>query len=635
MSVLKLMVDKNYWKVPGILSMLLFVVIPIMSVADDSEPADLDKRYVRYYLDYMVNDDLTHVQRIEVAKKVLKESAVKSMKKTSISFSTSIQEAEVLEAYTLKPDGRRIDAPKTNFQVRTNKGAKENAPVFSDRTTLTAVFPEVELGDTIVFVYQIVQTEPMFPGHFSASAMFSSYSAWDDVYVRLDVPEQLEAQYQARQMKEKIITKDGRKILEWRYKNSDPKKSTREDYSVWDSEAEPGFAFSTFKSYQQIADTYGDRALPKAVVSDRISKLAAEIVGDETDSREQARLLYEWVSTNISYAGNCIGVGAVVPHDISFILDNRMGDCKDHATLLQALLSAKGIRSTQALVNSGSVYKLQKVPMVSSVNHVITYLPDYDQFVDSTSTNIPFGLLSFSISDKPVLLVEGFQENMKTPATAPSANQQRMKTVVKIITDGSANGDIELGLIGMSAAKTRAGFRHASADQVGKWIEEVFSSEGHLGSGSIAQEGDPGVLSGPYGMKVKFEKKSFIHRPGAGAFQIEPLLPSDDPIKTYVLSMIEPVGKYDTSCSGGKSVEEYSYVLPDDMELLAKPEDMAIEGAHIRYTATYKVEDNILKVVRVLDDQTPGNICTPDLLEEQRKLGLKIIQNLNSQAVYK
>jgi CRISPR/Cas system endoribonuclease Cas6 (RAMP superfamily) len=43
------------------------------------------------------------------------------------------------------------------------------------------------------------------------------------------------------------------------------------------------------------------------------------------------------------------------------------------------------------------------------------------------------------------------------------------------------------------------------------------------------------------------------------------------------------------------SVEEYSYVLPDDMELLAKPENMTIEGAYIRYTATYTVEGNTLK----------------------------------------
>lgn len=66
----------------------------------------------------------------------------------------------------------------------------------------------------------------------------------------------------------------------------------------------------------------------------------------------EARALYDWVATHITYAGNCIGIGAVVPRDLPFVLDNRMGDCKDHATLLQALLAARGIKSTQALVNA-------------------------------------------------------------------------------------------------------------------------------------------------------------------------------------------------------------------------------------------------------------------------------------------
>jgi len=634
MTNLRYLICKDNRILLGILSVLLLVTMPAILMADESEPADLNMRYVRYHMDYTVNDDLTHVQRIEVAKKVLKEQAVKRIKKATISFSTSIQKAEVLEAYTLKQDGRRVDAPKTNFQVRINKGNKKNAPVFSDRTTLSVVFPEVEAGDTVVFSYQLTQTEPMFPGHFSATYWFSRAQAYDDVYIRMDVPESLKAHYQVRQMEEKIVTRDGRKILEWRFKNSDPKKNKRQDYSVWDSEAEPGFAYSTFKSYQQIAETYGLRATPKAEVAERVFTLAAEIVGDETDSREQARLLYEWVATNISYAGNCIGVGAVVPHDIYFVLDNRMGDCKDHATLLQALLSAKEIRSTQALVNSGSVYKLQKVPMVSSINHVINYLPDYDLFVDSTSTDTPFGLLPFSVSDKPVLLVDGYQEHMKTPAAPPGAYQQKMISVVNIVSDGSAKGEIELNLEGMSAANTKAGFRHTTANQEKEWIESVFRSGGHLGSGSLEKD-DPEPLYGPYGMKVKFEQKSFIHRPGAGAFRISPLLPSDAPIMNYVASMVEPAEEYDVACAGGKSMEEYSYVLPNDMELLAKPEDMAVEGAYIKYTATYKMEGNTLKVVRVLDDKTPGNVCSPELMAAQRELGLQIVKNLNSQAVYK
>ena len=37
-----------------------------------------------------------------------------------------------------------------------------------------------------------------------------------------------------------------------------------------------------------------------------------------------------------------MGIGAVVPRDMDVVLDAKMGDCKDHATVMQALLASHG-----------------------------------------------------------------------------------------------------------------------------------------------------------------------------------------------------------------------------------------------------------------------------------------------------
>ncbi|MCH7515520.1 MAG: transglutaminase domain-containing protein [Bacteroidetes bacterium] len=214
------------------------------------------------------------------------------------------------------------------------------------------------------------------------------------------------------------------------YKNSSPAKSKRRNYSVWDPEQEPGYIFTTFKSYKELADVYGKRAIPKAQVTEQITKLSNEIVGNEKDTKEQVKLLYEWVGKNITYKGNCIGVGAVVPRDIDVVLKNKIGDCKDHATLLQALLASKNIKSTQALVNASSEYKLRSLPTADSVNHVINYIPSLDLYLDSTNGNIPFDMLPMTVSDKPVLLVENYKEGTKTPPI--SADQNVQTTIINI-----------------------------------------------------------------------------------------------------------------------------------------------------------------------------------------------------------
>jgi transglutaminase-like putative cysteine protease len=51
------------------------------------------------------------------------------------------------------------------------------------------------------------------------------------------------------------------------------------------------------------------------------------------------------------------------------ILDKRYGDCKDHATLMEALLQTAGIASTPVLINAGNSYKLSPVAQDGQVRN--------------------------------------------------------------------------------------------------------------------------------------------------------------------------------------------------------------------------------------------------------------------------
>jgi transglutaminase-like putative cysteine protease len=69
-----------------------------------------------------------------------------------------------------------------------------------------------------------------------------------------------------------------------------------------------------------------------------------------------------------------IGVGRVVPNAPEAVIAN--GDCKDVATLMSALLAAKGIANEYALINTNPIYQLDETPQVGAFNHVIVYLPE-------------------------------------------------------------------------------------------------------------------------------------------------------------------------------------------------------------------------------------------------------------------
>ncbi|CUI08594.1 Transglutaminase-like enzymes, putative cysteine proteases [Janthinobacterium sp. CG23_2] len=617
---------------------LLMFTLPASAAgaAPAGESAELYTRLERYHVRYSLNDDYTSSETHDWAMKVLKEKALSSAKETSISYSTSIEKAEVLSAYTIKADGRRIDAPKSNFQVETNTGNAKDAPVYSDRTTLTVVFPEVAVGDTVGFSYKLTQTEPMFPKQYSIVQYFNRGTAYDDAKITLDYPAALAAQLDVRELTPDSSTeKNGRKELSWTFSNKVPLKDKRNDYSVFDVDTLPGLAFSTFKSYADIAQAYGARATPKAAVTEEVQALADQIAKDQKTPRDTARTLYDWVSTNITYAGNCIGTGAVVPHDISFILKNKMGDCKDHATLLQALLAARKIDSTQALINAGSGYRLAKVPVVSRVNHVINYLPAFDLFVDSTSDSTPFGMLPYSSQDKPALMVDGFKEGLKTPAAPAGSNVQTMKTRIRINDDGSVSGNVDVALKGQYALGLREGLRNASKENMDDMVKNVLKGMGYTGTGKFEGD-DPAALTNTLNYKASFEFKNFTQFPGAGAFVIHPVFVSSAPVARFTaVGADDEATPTEFACSNGASLEEYVFTFPKKMKVLAVPDNMTFKSANISYKASYRLKGNQLTVTREVDDHTRGNVCAAAIAEEYKAFSKKVLPNLKAQVVYK
>lgn len=597
--------------------------------------ADLDRRYLKYHVEYMVDEDLSFDTTIKAELKVLNQRALEKIKKQRFSYSTSMEKLSVEEAVTVKKDGNKHPVPKNNFQVKVQQGKDGNDPIFSDRTSLTIVFPEVEVGDTISYTVKKTQFEPLFPGHFSQQDYFYREVAFDDVKITFNVPAELSLQSSIRQMNKKEEHSGNRKIITLSYENKKPYRNERTDYSYWDEEEEPGYIFSTFNDYRELADAYGKRAIPKAEVTGRIQELSDRVVGEEQDKLEQARLLYEWVAKNLTYAGNCFGVGAVVPHDIDVILDNRMGDCKDHATLLQALLAAQGIESKQVLVNSGASYKLPSVPAVAAFNHVFNYLPDFDRFIDATDHRTPFTMLAFSLQDKPVFIVADRRDNVKTPVTGVGQNSGILDMDLNISQDGGASGKIQINLKGFPAVHSRSGWRHVSRDNIEKWFEEVFASDGQKGVGSILRMDDPEDLVDTFNYSLTYEKKELIQRNGAGAFRVYPLVPAGLGISGVVSYATRVVEDHPYTCSNLSLSETYRYTFPKDMQLLAVPGNMEIRDAYLHYKATYESNGRTLTVTRKLNDTTPGNVCTAELIKNQHEVALEIAKDLKSQVVYK
>lgn len=605
-----------------------------MAHAEDRLIEDPPVRLGHLHVAYVVNSDFTSTETRSWSLKVLNAQALEGAKTTTISHSTSVQKVEVLQALTQKADGRQIPVPKDNFQIHTSQGRDSGSPAFSDFSTVTVVFPELAVGDSTVLSYRIVQSEPIFPGHFVASDSFGKEMAVDDVRVSVEYPENLKARYAGRSMQQtEEALPEGRKRVVWQWSNPKAWLSDRRDYSVYDRQATVGAAFSTFESYQSIAEAYGQRALPKAQATERIRTLANEIVGGKSQPIDQAHAIFDWVSTKITYGGNCVGVGTVVPRDVDKVLDNRMGDCKDHATLLQALLAAKGIRSEQVLINAGNEYQLPVIPQVGAVNHVLNYLPDFNLYVDATAKHQPFGILPVQLRGKPVLHVDHWRDGAVTPVPVP-ARRQVTESKLKLAADGSLSGAVKVRLQGDAAIGVRSWARQLPPERRPDTVRDMLRSIGLKGAGRL-EFPDPTALVDEFELTVHFDHiENAVDMPGPGAFQVFPFV-GGTTVRQMVMDDDGEPARHDTACTSGVATEVYTIELPKGMKITGLPPSIKAASGVQSYEASYVQKGQTLLIRRQLDDRTPVAVCPPDISNQYMKLGRQIRSNLKAQVLFR
>ena len=84
-----------------------------------------------------------------------------------------------------------------------------------------------------------------------------------------------------------------------------------------------------------------------------------------------------------------LGAGGFIPHEAGEVLQSRYGDCKDHVMLLEALLAAKGIKSTPVLIDGMENYRLSAAGTPFAFDHMITYVPEFDLFLNLPRRAMP------------------------------------------------------------------------------------------------------------------------------------------------------------------------------------------------------------------------------------------------------
>ncbi|REG60956.1 transglutaminase superfamily protein [Paraburkholderia sp. BL6669N2] len=585
---------------------------------------------------YDVCEDGTYTKQVIERIRIESEQGVHQCSQISLRYSSSLEDLSVIRAYTITSDGRRIDVSPGDI-IEQQSAESAHAPMFDDNKVKVIVFPGVGVGSTLTLCYQKIQRKPLFPGHFFVLEYFSDGEFRESVQLTIRAPRSMNLQVDAVRLPGGPVEPDppGAQLWQWSLANCHARQP--EMSSVSDVDYSPRIAVSTFVDFAAVGKAYLERSVPTARITPAIQALADELTRDVADRKQQAEILYNWISTHVRYVAVHFGIGSVVPHSADAVLAAAYGDCKDHVTLFESLLAAKGIKSAPVLVNSNSIYWLPKVALpVGVFDHAITYLPEFAVFVDSTAAIARFGVLPATELGKQALVTDdgsGCARVMTLPVANPDNACVQVTTSVTINQEGDVTGTSQIengGVFDLVARQIFAGLPPGFEAQLGA---RVLTMTGQDGNGVYAHH-DLRDLTRPFRYDTQFTLPDYALLPGPGAIPVPVGLGSFSNIG----AVFEDAGlehrQFAMPLAGRHVTETTTIVWPDGITIPKLPSPATIVSSLGTYTSAYHMSGQTVTVVRSLKMASSGALLHSDQYPEFRAMARAVKRDLRSQLVY-
>ena len=586
---------------------------------------------LRQYADVTVAADGSSVTTVEVVLNPQTPAAVRSAGRVQIPYQEGRSDVEILEAYTLKPDGARsvVQPDRILTQVPPNEA---QAPAFADGKVKVLLFPDVAVGDQVVYRARSTRSQPNFPGRFNGVWAFPRTTVIEDARLTLRAPAQMSLHVDVRDLAEQpATTADGLRVREWRFRNA--VAETPEPGALDAFDREPRLVVSSFDNWAEVANAYDSRAADKTVVTAEIRRKANEIASGRPTPRDKAKAIYEWVSANVRYVAVYLGAGGYVPHSAEEVLRNRYGDCKDYVALLGAMLAADGIDSSPVLLAAGPRYSLPSVASPDWFNHAMLWVPQFGVYMDATARVLPFGTLAESTMDKDVLPTRHFEKLLRTPMTSTDAHAMRSEAHVTIGDDGRARGEAHVTGSGPFAATLRSLLQNAPPAFDTQFAGPQLSRAGLIGKGTLLRE-VPAALDEDPQFTVHFDTESWLSLPGPGAFRLPTGLFASANTRSVALALLNTApAKAERVCSPLRLEEKLVIELPSSLTARVPP-DTAFSNRLVRYQSRYALDHNTLTATRSFAMDVPHMHCSSEELGLLRQAPETLRRDVDVQVLY-
>ena len=612
-----------------LLTPVIYITLCIISTITQAKIIDPPYTIERAIHTIKINADASSLETNELTTLINTQQVANSGSDDQLTFSAETESIKVVEAYTLLPNGKRIDVSKNNIHI---KDAENNgATSINDSKIVEIIYPNVVVGSKTH--YKAVKTlhKASFKNQYDLFVAFDPHPDWRYVEYNIQYPKSLKLYNDIKDLKGGRIIDAKNGQLRYQYTYTHPQELKVEDNEISYEDYARHLHFTTLADPIALATLFENAATPKAKVTPEIQVLADSITKGIDDDYQQAKAIYNWVSKEIRYVSDSLGEHDYTPHEAIYTLDKRFGDCKDHNNLLITLLKAKHIEASSALINSDRKYKIPTLGSFGAFNHVITYLPKWQLYVDTTTGLNVFGILVESTMDKPTLLTA--LKAIGHTKTFNSHDEQSINHIkLDIQPDGTIKGTHDVSSSGSKEFTARNEFESYEGQNKEVIENHYFTINGELGTGSFTPT-DVYDLNTPFKYSSEFILEPVSNMPGNGAMTVPYGLANSIIHKKSVTKYDDSV-EFPFVCRSYYTEDAIELNFPSNVKVTKLPQAAHFNDNGIEYNATYQQDANKVNVKRNLTINKPSAVCNSKDYETWLALHRVLVRDLRGQIIY-
>ena len=581
-----------------------------------------------------IAEDYSSKSTVILERQALSEQGAIVVGKYNVSFNPDLESLEIVEAYTEKTDGQKI--PVLPHQINEQKGflAPGTQISWPGLNSFQITFSQVQTGDKTLVRYRKSTHRPALPQWLSHFDYLGNAIDIPSYKVQLSAPMEMPLEVMSQGMTQRVFTENGRKY--WQLQGSS--SSTSDEPQMANGlKRFPYWMYSTLPSRLALGDAFTQATREKMRITPEIQTLANQITQGLHNDFDKAQAIARWIAKEMRYVALFVGAGGFVPNDLPRILQNRYGDCKDHALLMMSLLKAVGIDSAPTLIST--VNADWTPPVAAAVyNHVLVYIPGLHLFSDPTASQIPFGKLPWSDSAKPVVVgLQSGSQDMRTPAFDAKDNRVQIQSIWRIDAQGHAQADIKVATQGEAATTMQNQLTQIPAGFSGAAVQHFLKAAGLKGKGFLQY---PPVQrqSQAQSISTQIELPNFLATPEAASVNPHPMISS---LPMYVLNNLGPQvdkdRRFDMLCIPISIEETFELHLPKDAQVLSLPQNTEQNQSGIFYRSSYRQEGASILGQRHFEraPTASGHICTGQELEQRRDALEAVRKDVRSTVLFK